>query len=150
MTNEEILYETIDRFWDTFPRVWGRIRTNVRTNAIIGFDISPVQFHLLRHIHSGAHSIGELAERQQISRPATSQAVDILVAKGLVTREQATDDRRYVQLTMTERGNDLLNSVFTKNRQWMAEKMTGLSQNELETIIEGLNYLKNAFEKDKD
>jgi len=146
MATENILQRTIERFWDTVPSVWGRVRSNLRNNAIKDFNITLIQFHILRHIRHGAHSVGELAERQQISRPAISQAVDLLVEKHLVTRQQDTQDRRYVHLDLTDNGNGLLNDAFLKSRSWMGEKMASLSSDDLEILIHAMTILKNVFD----
>ncbi len=150
MASDELLQQAIDKFWETVPMIWGQVRNKVRMYGIAGLNITPIQFHILRHMRRGACSVGELAEYQQISRPAISQAVDQMVEEGLITRQQRPHDRRFVQLTMTERGTHLLNSVFSKNRQWMAKKMAGLDPEELETIIKALTYLKKTFESGED
>jgi DNA-binding MarR family transcriptional regulator len=146
MATNELLQSAIDRFWDTVPPVWGRVRENARSNAICDFRISLIQFHILRHIRHGAHSVSDLADRLQISRPAISQAVDTLVEKELVTRRQNKGDRRFVQLELTESGNHLINTIFSQNRLWMGEKMSALSPNELETIICAMTILKSTFD----
>jgi DNA-binding MarR family transcriptional regulator len=146
-TSEEILQRAIDRFWETFPPVWDRIRKNVRAIAAEHFDITFEQFHILRHIRKGCCSVSELAEIKHISRPAISQAVDMLVDKGLIDRQQETDDRRYVRLGLTQRGNDILTAVFKENRSWMMEKLAPLSSEELTGIILSLDTLKRVFDE---
>jgi DNA-binding MarR family transcriptional regulator len=146
MAADDLLQCAIERFWDTVPPVWGHVRGNVRSNAIQDFNITLIQFHVLRHIRKGAHSVSDLAERQQISRPAISQAVDLLVEKGLVTRQQDPGDRRFIQLDLTESGNNLLNAIFAKNRLWMAKKMRVLKPDELDTLIRAMTILKTTFD----
>lgn len=146
MENQALLQRAIDCFWDSVPSTWGRVRNNVRTNAIKDLGITLIQFHLLRHIRQGAHSTAELAERQQISRPAISQAVDQLVEKGLVVRATNPGDRRYVHLDLTEEGAVMMNAVFQKNRQWMGERMSSLSSDDLQSLIVAMEILKKAFE----
>ncbi len=65
--------------------------------------------------------MSELAAAKNISRPAISQAVDVLVKKGFLTRVQSTEDRRYVDLALTEAGNTLLDTVFKETRGWMKQ-----------------------------
>ena len=142
---EELLQQTIERFWEIFPPVWDSIRGNVRAIATDHFNISVEQFQILRHIRKGRRSISELAEVKQISRPAISQAVELLVEKGLIDRRQSKGDRRYVELELTEEGKDLLNAIFDKNHEWMMGKMTELSPEEAASIIRGLDALKKAF-----
>jgi DNA-binding MarR family transcriptional regulator len=136
----------IDQFWDTVPRVWNLIRGHVRLIAAEQFDISVEQFHVLRHIRKGLTSVKDIAEARQISRPAVSQAAETLVEKGLITRREEAEDRRYVHLALTPAGDELLNQVFQQNRAWMREKMASLSTEDLECITEGLRLLKSTFD----
>ena len=145
MNDLDLLQQTIEQFWDAIPPVWGHVRSQARAYAVQDFGVSLIQFEILRHIRRGAHSVAELAERQQISRPAVSQAVDSLVEEGLVSRSQDPQDRRFVDLELTERGRALINAIFTKNRQWMMEKMKELRPDEMETIIRALGILKETL-----
>jgi len=143
--SEETLQRTIERIWETIPPVWNHIKENVRAKATEKFGISVEQFHILRHIRKGCGSISDLAEVKQISRPAISQAVDVLVGKGLISRQQSTQDRRYVQLELTASGNDLLNAIFQTNRAWMMERLSALDSGEIECILRGMEALKKTF-----
>jgi DNA-binding MarR family transcriptional regulator len=144
-TKEETLQQIIERLWETFPPVWEGIRRNLRAIATDQFNISVEQFHILRHIRKGQKSVSELAEIKQISRPAISQAVEVLVEKGLITRKQSKGDRRYVELELTDQGKDLLNAIFDENRKWMMEKMAALSPEEAASITRGLDILKRTL-----
>jgi DNA-binding MarR family transcriptional regulator len=143
--DEELLQQTLDRFWETFPPMWNAIRSHLRTIVTENFEITVEQFHILRHIRKGTGSVSELATAQHISRPAISQAVDALVNKGLITRHQDTEDRRFVNLGLTPDGNTLLDAIFAKNRYWMAEKLAILTSEEVGTTLQALESLKRAF-----
>jgi DNA-binding MarR family transcriptional regulator len=146
---EELLRRTIDRFWETFPTIWDRIRGNVRAIVMENFDITVEQFHILRHIRKGSGSVSELAIVKQISRPAISQAIDVLVDKGLVSRRQNAEDRRYVQLELTKSGNDLLTAIFEENRIWMKKKLASLSPEEISSILQAMELLGKTFDEKK-
>ena len=145
MDKETLLWLAIEKFWDSVPSVWGKVRNNIRGNAITDLNVTLIQFHILRHIRNGAHTVAELAERQQISRPAVSQALDLLVEKELVTRTTDQQDRRYVHLALTESGDRMLTTVFSKSRHWMADSMQDLSEEELQTIIKAMDILNHTF-----
>jgi DNA-binding MarR family transcriptional regulator len=149
LTSDKTLHLAIDRFWETFPSVWDMIRGNIRAIATENFEITVEQFHILRHIRKGRGSVSELAEVKQISRSAISQAVDVLVDKGLITRQTKPEDRRYVTLELTKNGNDLLNAIFERNRAWMMIKMASLSQEELNNINRAMELLKKTFDQAK-
>jgi len=145
-STEQLREQAIDRFWETVPPLWSFIRSHIRATATANFDITVEQFHVLRFVRRGTDSMGELAAAKNISRPAISQAVDILVNKGLLTRVQSTQDRRYVKLALTEAGNHLLDTVFKETRQWMKERMHALTAGELESITKGLVVMKKMLE----
>jgi DNA-binding MarR family transcriptional regulator len=143
---ERLREQAIDRFWEAVPPLWGTIRTHIRTEATTNFDITVEQFHILRHVRRGTGSVSELATAKNISRSAISQAVDLLVKKGLLTRVQSTQDRRFVELALTEAGNELLDKLFQRTRDWMKTRMTQLSIEELETISKAMEALKKMLE----
>ncbi len=123
ITSENLRDQAIDRFWETVPPLWNSIRSHIRTTATANFDISVEQFHVLRYVRRGTDSVSELATAKNISRPAISQAVEVLVKKGLLTRVPSKEDRRCVELVLTAAGNHLLDTVFKETRDWMKERM---------------------------
>lgn len=137
--------QAIDEFWDAFPSFWHAVRAHIDKYARDEMEITEVQFHILRRIHKGKISIGELAEIKHISRPAISQIVDVLVEKGLVTRKQDERDRRYVYLSLTKEGDAVLEEIFAFSRGWMAAKFSTLQEDEIENIIQALRVLKTIF-----
>ena len=142
---DDTLQQTISRFWETVPPIWNTVRSRLRSAATQQFDITVEQFHILRHIRSGSHSVSELADIGRISRPAISQAIDALVNKGLVSRRQSTGDRRYNRLELTGEGSLLLDEIFGQARQWMMAKLSSLKADDLQAVMNGLLILKAAF-----
>ena len=147
MTSSGSLREqAIDRFWEAVPPVWNTVRSHIRATATANYDITVEQFHVLRYVRRGPGSMSELATAKNISRPAISQAVEVLVKKGLLTRLQNPQDRRYVELALTESGNNLLDTVFKETREWMKERLHALTADELETMISAMDIMKKMLE----
>ena len=145
-TIKELQEEAVERFWETVPPLWKFVRSHIRDTATEKSDITVEQFHMLRHVRRGAVSVSELADAKGISRPAISQAVDVLVKKKLLTRVQSTQDRRYVKLALTNEGSDLLDTVFKENRDWMKERMNALTKEELEIVAKAMESLKKILD----
>ena len=143
---EHLQDQAIDRFWETVPPLWNFVRSHIRATATENFDITVEQFHVLRYVRRGKDCMSELAAAKNISRPAISQAVDILVRKGFLTRVQSTQDRRYVELSLTDSGNNLLDTVFKETRGWMKERMQTLSEAELESFAKAMEAMKKMLE----
>ncbi len=143
--SEPFLEQTVDSVLETLPPVWDRIRSNFRAAATGKFGITLEQFHILRHIRRGYQSAGELAEKRQISSSAVSQAVEVLVEKGLVTRRQESDDRRCVRLGLTPHASKVLDANFQENRAWMTGRMASLTPDELSRIQNVMGILRKTF-----
>ncbi len=142
---EQLIPSAIEAFWSTNPPVWNRVKGNVRAIAVEHYDISVEQFHILRHIRRGLTSVSELAEVKQISRSAVSQAVDILVGRGLVCRRQNPLDRRNIPLELTESGNTLLDTIREKNRAWMKGRMASITEQDLNALTYAMEILARTF-----
>jgi len=147
LPRDELLERTLDQFWETIPPLWGQVRAHIRSIATEKFDVSVEQFHILRYIRRGRWSVSELAEAKNISRPAISQGVDVLVKKGLVTRLPNIQDRRYVQLELTPSGDKLLDAVFQDTRSWMKTRLALFDADELEDILHGMEALKKMADE---
>ena len=143
--DEQLLHRTIERFWETIPPLWHQVRGHLHYHGHGRAWCHVEQFHILRHIRKGRQLVSELAEVKQISRPAISQTVDLLVGKGLIERRQSTDDRRFVQLALSPSGSELLNDIFQQNRAWMGGKLACLTPAELATVLAALDGLQKAF-----
>jgi DNA-binding MarR family transcriptional regulator len=139
------LEQAVDAVLGTLPSVWDRIRQNLRAAATDKFGISLEQFHILRHIRSGYSSISELAEKKQISRPAVSQAVEILVSRGLVTRRQESEDRRCFRLELTPYAGEVLDANFEENRMWMKGRMAAIASEDRAVIGRAMEILRETF-----
>jgi DNA-binding MarR family transcriptional regulator len=139
------LLAAVDCLLESLPPVWDRIRANLRSAAIEKFGITLEQFHVLRHIRRGYASVSELADKKRISRPAVSQAVEALVAKGLVARSHASGDRRCVSLELTPRASEVLDANFQENRAWMRGVMAPLSREELDCLGKAMGILRETF-----
>ena len=138
--------QALDRFWETVPPLWGQIRAHVRAVATDNFPVSVEQFQILRLIRSGSGSVSEIAAAKNISRPAVSQAVDALANRGLLTRTQDADDRRHMQLALTDSGKALVETVFGDTRAWMRSKLASFSESELQNVVCAMESLKKLLD----
>lgn len=139
------LLSTVDCVLETLPPVWDRIRFNLRTAATGKFGITLDQFHTLRHIRMGYQSVRDLSEKRQVSRAAVSQAVELLVKKGLVTRRQEGEDRRCVLLELTPYARKVLDANYEDNRAWARQRMAGLTVAQLAEVRKAMAVLKSTF-----
>ena len=149
-SSDQVRKQAIDCFWETVPPLWSMIRSRIRAAATADFGVTVEQFHMLRYVNRGTQSVSDLADARNISRPAISQAVEVLVQKGLLTRTQDATDRRYVELALTPAGNALLDAVFGRTKAWMAERMRSMTRNDLLKIVDGMDALQKMLAQSAD
>lgn len=140
-TRQQQLRATAAGFWEAVPPFWHGVRAHIRQTATERFDIGVEQFHILRHIRRGHDTVSDLAEAKNISRPAVSQAVERLAARGLVARTRDSDDRRHVRLALTDAGSALLDAVFEDTDRWMMARFSALSDEELHALVHAMQAL---------
>lgn len=87
-----------------------------------------------------------LADLEGVSTPAMSAYVDRLEAAGLVARHRSEQDRRRVQLAVTESGLRVLRSARSRRTAWLADRLRRLEPEELDRIEAALPALNKLLE----
>jgi DNA-binding MarR family transcriptional regulator len=87
------------------------------------------------------HTIGEVATFLGVSNAAASKAVDRLVRRQLLSREEAKADRRAVDVSLTEAGSQLLANFETAVRSSLRAIFTSVSPDRLSDTAKLLDRL---------
>jgi DNA-binding MarR family transcriptional regulator len=90
-------------------------------------------------------SLRELAAEEGVSPPAISGSVDRLERQGLIERLRSAEDRRRVGLVLTPPGARLLRRVRERRTAWLAERLNGLSPDELATVEAAIEPLRGLL-----
>jgi DNA-binding MarR family transcriptional regulator len=136
-----------DFMW-TVPALMHRFKKEMRFRQPVALPIG--QFRFLFHLHHGKTSIGELAHLARVKPPVISRQIDRLVEAGLVTRTRDPNDRRIVRLGLTEQGANWLEEGREATETWLRQRITQLEPHEIETVLEGLQLLRQAFHIDEE
>jgi len=78
--------------------------------------------------------VRELAAQERMSVPGMSKFVSRLEAAGLVEGEPVEGDKRRVRLTLTVDGHRVLRSVRSRRTAWLAKRLRGLDEEQLEAL----------------
>jgi DNA-binding MarR family transcriptional regulator len=135
----------IDKFWESVPPAWRQTRYQIHRIAVEKFQLTEAQFQVLRRIRKGSTSVSTLAEAGQTSRSAVSKAVDALVHKGLVSRQQDPTDRRNIPLALTDEGQRVMEAIFTEAEAWLSTRFARLNAQETKLLLQGMENLRKAF-----
>jgi DNA-binding MarR family transcriptional regulator len=107
-------------------------------------DLTPQQFNILRILRGAGKPLSTLQIRQKMldKMSDTSRIVDRLLKKDLVKKVICKTDRRLVDVTISDKGLALLDSLDHFNQE-MDAQLHGLTEDEAKT----LNHLMDKLRK---
>lgn len=110
--------------------------------------LSMPQFSILMQLHhKGPCGMSEISDRFDITAAAASQLVDKLVQAGYLERAEDPSDRRAKLLTLSDKGEELINQGTEERYRWMDDLAATLSAEDQKKVSEALILLTNAVEK---
>lgn len=119
--------------------------------AAAGFDDLPRNGpFVLGGIASNGGSAADVIRNLGVTRQAASQLIDTLVLRGYLSREVNSDDRRRMNIVLTERGRAAAAAIRAGIGQVDAELARVLSPAELAGLRAGLAALGEIREKTED
>ena len=143
----------------------------MKVGAVDSVDLAnrlrPVLLQINRHLRREAHAEGitggqaallaqirayperglrELAAREGVSAPAMTRYLDRMEKAGLVVRTRSIHDARRVQLALTPKGVRALRSVRRRRTAWLAERLEGLSTEEIAAVDGAIEPLSKLLE----
>lgn len=107
------------------------------------FDITPEQFNVLRILrgsHPNTLMLAEITARMIDKSSNCTRLVEKLRLKGLVQREICENNRRQVDISITDKGLTLLKKIDGANFNWfnLADKISKTEARELNRILDKL------------
>lgn len=116
---------------------------------ILRDTISPQQFHVIMVIDDKKSvNMTELANELLISKPQLTPIINKLIQKNYLVRENSPEDRRIINISLTQLGKDILEQRKEYFYKVIAQKISTLQTEELEelntaiiTIINLINTL---------
>ena len=96
------------------------------------------QYLALRSIAREQVSGSELARRTGVSEPAVSQLLAGLAGGGLIERSPAADDRRRLELTLSDAGRDVLDAAESTLRARVSTLLADLPRPESDALSRAL------------
>jgi DNA-binding MarR family transcriptional regulator len=108
-------------------------------------DLTPQQFNILRILRGAAKPLSTLQIRQRMldKMSDTSRIVDRLMKKDLVKKVVCKTDRRLVDVTISDKGLSLLETLDSYNDE-LDNQLKGLSEEEAKTLNHLLDKLRNS------
>jgi DNA-binding MarR family transcriptional regulator len=130
---------------ETVPLVMRTVRAEMRRHRAA--DLSVPQFRALTFLNRQAGaSLSEVAEHIGLTLPSMSTLVNGLVERKLILRNTDSVDRRRVTLTLTTRGQSVLEAAHDATQAALAEKLFALSAQDRVVVLQAMQALRPIFE----
>ena len=133
---------------ETIPASMRAIREQMRSGRAAGLSVA--QFRLLLFVRRNpGTSLSGLADHLGTTLPAASQMVERLVRAGLVSRVQHPEERRRVELRLSDAGATALAECDAQTRAWLCECLSGLDAQRLDELLGSLRDLRSALHSER-
>src|SRR5260221_9760957 len=97
-------------------------------------------------LHKGPLPVNVIGPKVNLTPGSISVAVDRLVAKGLVSRAESSQDRRVRIVALTPRGKSVITPIFRAHVETMEKVFAGLSRHELRQLERQLKRIGKQAE----
>jgi MarR family transcriptional regulator for hemolysin len=129
---------------EVVPLIMQGIRSEMRNRRLL--DLTVPQFRTLAFVNRNeGSSLWEVANHVGLTPPSMSRIVDGLIARGLMVRKDDPDDRRRVRLTVTNRGQAILETVTLGTLSYLADKLGDLDADKRAAIDTAMEALRTVF-----
>ncbi|WP_315580250.1 MarR family winged helix-turn-helix transcriptional regulator [uncultured Actinomyces sp.] len=117
-SNETLLDESESELWHAWSSVTRAVQSTLGSEISKSAPLALIEFEMLDELANGEQPMrsGELGALVSLTRSGTSRAISRLVAKGFITKEGSSTDRRSVLVRITPEGRqayEAANGVFT-------------------------------------
>ena len=89
----------------------------------------------------GPHTLGELADRERVSSPSMNRTVNCLEESGYLARTPDSDDRRKVNVSLTDAGREVVEETVRRRDAWLEEALAELTPQQRRLLAEAAGIM---------
>jgi len=144
-TNQRKLEDIADDILDSFPIFFRRVSREGPHPGSRKFDPSRI---VLRAVWKhGPLRMSEIGKHMGISKPYMTLLVNKLISEGLVERVSDADDRRVVNVTITEAGRDAIREFSRTAREAVIKNLSSLDSGDISSLHESMKRIRSITSK---
>ena len=148
--DKEILDSVSRDIFSTLPLIGRSIQKKLIKTVVTNFeeDITPPHFHIMKLLQeTGTLHVAEIGHRLHIARPQMTHLIDRLVELGIVDRETNAEDRRMLNIKLSEKGKKMVKEHDRRVINATSEALACLSDEEVRELSVSLKKLTEIFSK---
>ncbi|HEY7024258.1 MAG TPA: MarR family transcriptional regulator [Candidatus Limnocylindrales bacterium] len=110
--------------------------------------LSLVHLNLLMLLRfNGPLTMSRLAELLDVSVASATGIVDRMEKKGVIERRRSDEDRRVVQVYVTEKGEQVFTQMQAERQSNMMKMLSNITESDLRALLKGLRAVREARDK---
>lgn len=107
--------------------------------------MSDGQFAVLAALNThGDHTLGELADRERVSAPSMNRTVNCLEESGYIVRTPDEQDRRKVNISLTETGRAVVEETTRRRDSWLEQAFASLTDAERAVLAQAADIMREV------
>ena len=130
------------------PIMHRKLNRNILKAALeqVGGDIALHHLLILKVLHeSGVMHSSEIGEMIAISKSQMTHSIDRLARLGLVERQPNTEDKRMVDIRLTQKGREKMERLNEITIESIRARLSVLRDDELEKLAESYEFIAKTF-----
>jgi DNA-binding MarR family transcriptional regulator len=136
----------ITKFFSLFPLIQKKLMKP--ENCRDPFDLSHSHFQIILALKEyGILPVSEIGKKLMISRPNMTPLIDKLIKEGLVKRLPSQEDRRIINIDLTDYGRSFLEDHQKMMTNYLKERLSILPDEDLIQLAASLENIKDVFLK---
>jgi len=144
-TNRGKLEDIADDILDSFPIFFRRVSRQGAHPGCKKFDPSRL---VLRAVWKhGPVRMSEIGKHMGISKPYMTLLVNKLISEGLVERVPDPDDRRVVNVTITDAGRGAIREFMRNARETVMRNLSSLDSGDISSLHESMKRIRSITSK---
>lgn len=121
-----------------------RLARRLRSQRAVD-SMSDGQFAVLAALKvHGPHTLGELAERERVSAPSMNRTVNCLEESGYVSRTPDEDDRRKVNVDLTDAGRGVVEETVRRRDSWLEHALDELEPAQRDVLAQAALIMREV------
>ncbi len=133
-----------DKLLQTIPPFMRMLGVSMR-RASHEDQLSLGHMYMLEALYHHPRNLRELAKHHHVTSSTMSRSVDLLVKRSLVERRSNPDDRREIELRLTEAGLAAYTSMSSYTQEFVHQLVEQLDQHDRMQLLQGLDIIQKMM-----
>ncbi len=124
-----------------------RLARRLRSQRAVD-SMSDGQFAVLAALRGhGPHTLGELADRERVSAPSMNRTVNGLEESGYLSRTPDVDDRRKVNIHLTDAGLVVVEETTRRRDLWLEQALGALAPAQRDALASAVVVMREVADR---